>query len=114
MTVPVEEKLTVRQFLEDIGGQDGRFELVRGVAYVLAGAQEGHNVVCSNVLTTLVPAGKRKGCRTTSSDTAVQTGPDTVRSPNVVVDCGSANSAALTAARLSIVVEISSSGTAVF
>jgi len=114
MAIPEEEKLTVDEFLEAITGQDGRFELVRGVAYAMAGAKEGHNVICSNVQTALVPAGKRNGCRTTSSDTAVQTGPDTVRYPDIVVDCGPANPAALTASRPTIVVEVSSSGTAVF
>jgi Uma2 family endonuclease len=66
MTIPGKEKLTVDQFLEAITGRDGRFELVRGVAYAMAGAKEGHNVICSNVQTALVPAGKRKGYRTTS------------------------------------------------
>jgi Uma2 family endonuclease len=83
MTIPEEEKLTVDQFLQAVAGRDGRFELVRGVAHAMAGAKEGHNVICSNVQTALVPAGKRKGYRTTSSDTAVQTGPDTVRYPDV-------------------------------
>jgi Uma2 family endonuclease len=114
MSVPDEEKLTVDAFLEAIIGRDGRFELVRGVAYAMAGAKEGHNVICSNVQTALVPAGKRKGCRTTSSDTAVQTGPDTLRYPDVVVDCGPPDATALTASRPTIVVEVSSSGTAVF
>jgi Uma2 family endonuclease len=114
MAIPEEEKLTVDEFFAAIAGRDGRFELVRGVAYAMAGAKEGHNVICSNVQTALVPAGKRKGCRTTSSDTAVQTGPDTVRYPDVVVDCGPPNATALTASKPTIVVEVSSSGTAVF
>ncbi len=114
MTILEEEKLTIDEFFKAIAGRDGRFELVRGVAYAMAGAKEGHNVICSNVQAAFVPAGKRKGCRTTSSDTAVQTGPDTVRYPDVVVDCGPANAAALTASRPTIVVEVSSSGTAVF
>lgn len=108
------EKLTVDQFLEAIAGRDGRFELVRGIAYAMAGAKQGHNVICSNVLTALVPAAKRKGCRATSSDTALQTGPDTVRYPDVVVDCGPPNPAALTASSPTIVVEVSSMSTAVF
>ena len=114
MSIPDEDKLTIDAFLEAVTGRDGRFELVRGVAYAMAGAKEGHNVICSNVQTALVPAGKRKGCRTTSSDTAVQTGPDTLRYPDVVVDCGPPNATALTASRPTIVVEVSSSGTAVF
>ena len=114
MAVTEGEKLTVDEFFKAIAGRDGRFELVRGVAYAMAGAKEGHNVICSNVQTALVPAGKRKGCRTTSSDTAVLTGPDTVRYPDVVVDRGPPNATALTASRPAIVVEVSSPDTAVF
>ena len=114
MAISEAEKLTVAEFLAAISGRDGRYELVRGIAYSMAGAKEGHNVICSNVVTALVPAGKRKGCRTTSADTAVQTGPDTVRYPDVVVDCGPPAPAALTASRPVIVVEVSSAGTAVF
>ena len=108
-----EEKLTVDEFLEAITGLDGRFELVRGVAYAVVGAKEGHNVICSNIQTVLVPAGKRKGCRTTSS-AAVQTGPDTIRYSDVVVDCGLPNAMSLKAFWPTIVVEVSSSSTAVF
>ena len=114
MAFPDAEKLTVDQFLKAIAGRDGRFELVRGIAYAMAGAKQGHNVICSNVLTALVPAAKRKGCRATSSDTALQTGPDTVRYPDVVVDCGPADPGALRASRPVLVVEVSSAGTAVF
>jgi Uma2 family endonuclease len=114
MTIADAGKFTVAEFLAAIAGRDGRFELVRGLAYAMAGAKEGHNVICSNVQTALVPAGKRQGCRTTSSDTAVQTGPDTVRYPDVVVDCGPPDATALTASKPTIVVEVSSSGTAVF
>jgi Uma2 family endonuclease len=114
MTIPEEEKLTVDQFLQAIAGHDGRFELVRGVAYAMDGAKEGHNVICSNVQMAFVPAGKRKGCRTTSSDTAVRTGPDTIRYPDVVVDCGPPDATAMTASKPTIIVEVSSPGTAVF
>jgi Uma2 family endonuclease len=114
MTVAEEGKLTIAEFLAAVAGRDGRFELVRGVAYAMAGAKEGHNVICSNVQTALVPAGKRKGCRTTSSDTAVQTGPDTIRYPDVVVDCGPPDATALLASWPTVVVEVSSPGTAVF
>ena len=114
MAIPEEEKLTVDEFFEAIAGREGRYELVGGVAYAMAGAKEGHNVICSNVQSAVVPAGKRKGGRTTSSNTAVRTGPDTVRYPDVVVDCGPPDATALTASRPTIVVEVSSSGAAVF
>lgn len=79
-------KLTIDEFFEAISGADERYELINGVAYAMTGGNEGHNVICSNVLVAIVPAGKKSGCRTTSSDTAVQTGPNTVRYPDVVVD----------------------------
>jgi len=114
MGVPEHDKLTISDFFRAIAGEEGRFELVGGIAYAMAGAKEGHNVITSNVQTALVPAGKRSGCRTTSSDTGVQTGPDSVRFPDVVVDCGPPNSSATTASAPTIIVEVSSPGTAVF
>lgn len=108
------EKLSIDEFFEAISGQEGRYELVDGVAYAMAGAKQGHNVICSNIQTVMVPAGKKAGCRTTSSDTAVQTGPDTVRYPDVVVDCGPPNANSLVALKPTIVVEVSSPGTGVF
>jgi len=114
MGVPGRDRMTVDAFFKAIAGLDGRFELVKGIAYAMAGAKQGHNVICSNVQTALVPAGKTKGCRTTSADTAIQTGRDSVRYPDVVVDCGPYDPSALTATRPTLVVEVSSPGTAVF
>jgi len=82
-------------------------ELVGGIAYAMVGAKEGHNVICSNVQAAFVPAGKKKGHRTTSSDTAIQTGPDTIRYPDVVVDCGPPNASAIMASKPTLIVEVS-------
>ncbi|MDE5443204.1 hypothetical protein GWG65_17450 [Bradyrhizobium sp. CSA207] len=114
MGVSEHEKLTIKEFFDAISGVEGHYELVAGVAYAMADANEAHNVICSNVQTVFVPAGKHKGWRTTSSNTAVQTGPTTIRYPDVVVDSGPANAAAMTASRPTIIAEVSSPGTAVF
>ena len=111
MEAASQPKLTVDEFFEAISGADERYELINGVAYAMAGAKEGHNVICSNVLVVIAPAGKKNGCRTTSSDTAVQTGPDTVRYPDVVVDCGPPDPSAKMASRQTVIVEVSSPGT---
>ncbi len=74
-------------------------------------ANEGHNVICSNVLVAIAPDGKKKGCRMTSSDTAVQTDRDTVRYPDVVVDCGPPDPSAKMASKPTVIVEITSPGT---
>ncbi|MGY4480147.1 Uma2 family endonuclease [Bradyrhizobium sp. USDA 3364] len=114
MGILKQEKLSIDEFFDAISGSEVRYELVSGIAYAVAGANEGHNVICSNVQTAFVPAGKRKGCRTTSNDTAVRTGPDSVRYPDVVVDRGPANASAMTASTPTIIVDVSSPGTAVF
>jgi Uma2 family endonuclease len=112
MAIPEEKKLTVDEFFEAISDSEERYELVEGVAHAMARAKEGHNVIRSNVLAAFVPAGKQKGCRATSINTAVQTGPDTIRYPDVVVDCGPRNAEAMTASKPVIVVEVLAPGTA--
>jgi Uma2 family endonuclease len=108
-----EKKLAVDEFFEAISDSEERYELVEGVAHAMARAKEGHNVIRSNVLAAFVPAGKQRGCRATSINTAVQTGPDTIRYPDVVVDCGPRNAQAMTASKPVIVVEVFAPGTAV-
>jgi Uma2 family endonuclease len=114
MAIPADKKLTVDEFFEAISDCEERYELVQGVPHSMARAKEGHNVIRSNVLAAFVPAGKQRGCRATSVNTAVQTGPDTIRYPDVVVDCGPRNAQAMTASKPMIVVEVSTPGTPVF
>jgi Uma2 family endonuclease len=114
MAISEEKKLTVDEFFDAVSDSEERYELVEGVAHAMARAKEGHNVIRSNVLAAFVPAGKQRGCRATSVNTAVQTGPDTIRYPDVVVDCGPRNAEAMTASKPVIVVEVSAPGTAVF
>jgi Uma2 family endonuclease len=114
MAITEEKKLTVDEFFEAISDSEERYELVEGVAHAMARAKEGHNVIRSNVLAAIVTAGKQRGCRATSVNTAVQSGPDTIRYPDVVVDCGPRNAEAMTASKPVIVVEVSAPGTAVF
>jgi Uma2 family endonuclease len=112
MGIPEHDKSTIDEFLDVTADDEGRYELVDGNVYAMAGASEGHNVIASNVQTALVPAGKKAGCRTTSSDTAVKTGPATIRYPDVVVDCGPRSSASKIVSSPAIIVEISSPTTA--
>ncbi|WP_198028254.1 Uma2 family endonuclease [Bradyrhizobium sp. WSM1743] len=103
-----QETLSIGEFFAAISGHDGVFELVGGIVYVTTGGTEAHNVICSNVLTALVPAAKRTGARATSRLTGVRTAPDTVRYPDVVVDCSPPDAAAMTASRPVMIVEIAS------
>ncbi|MGN6303518.1 MAG: Uma2 family endonuclease [Mesorhizobium sp.] len=105
-------RVSAKDFLEWVLGQEGRFELVDGyVIEMMAGAKQGHNVVVSNIVSSLGPQSKSGGCRTTSSDTAVQTLASTIRHPDVVVDCGHPDPDAMVAESPTLVVEVSSPGT---
>ncbi len=50
MEATPQPKLTVDEFSRGHSGAEEHYELINGVAYVMAGAKEGHNVICSNVL----------------------------------------------------------------
>ncbi|MCE7027817.1 Uma2 family endonuclease [Jiella avicenniae] len=104
--------VTSEEFLEWVFEQEGRFELVDGFVYeMMAGAREGHNVVTSNIVMTIGPQAKREGCRTTSSDTAVSTGENSIRFPDVVVDCSPPDTSATKARTPTMLVEVLSPGT---
>lgn len=81
----------VDEFFDAIAGSEERYELVEGIMRPLARANQGHNVIRSNVLAALAPSSKREGYRVTS----VRTGPDaaamTASSPVIVVDVLSAD-----------------------
>nr|WP_255617842.1 Uma2 family endonuclease [Aurantimonas sp. VKM B-3413] len=104
--------MTADVFLTWLETQRERHELVNGrPVRMMAGAKQSHNVVTTNVVVALSSAAKQRGCRTTSSDTAVRTGSDGIRYPDVVVDCGPPDPDAKEALRPTLVVEISSPNT---
>jgi Uma2 family endonuclease len=106
------DRVSAEDFLEWVLYQEGRFELVDGyVIEMMAGAKQGHNVVVSNIVSSLGPQSKSGGCRTTSSDTAVQTLASTIRYPDIVVDCGPPDPDAMVAESPTLVVEVSSPDT---
>ena len=112
MGIPEHERQSAEAFLDWVEKQSERFELVEGVPIrLMAGARQSHNVATSNILVALAPSAKAMGSRTTSSDTAVRTGPSGVRYPDVVVDCGPPDPSAKAATRPTVVVEVSSPGT---
>lgn len=103
------DRVSAEDFLEWILSKEGRFELVDGyVIEMMAGAKQGHNVVVSNIVSSLGPQSKSGGCRTTSSDTAVQTLASTIRYPDIVVDCGPPHPDVMVAESPTLVVEVSS------
>ena len=112
MGIPDHDRLAADAFLDWIERKDERYELVEGSPVrMMAGARQSHNVATSNIVVALAPSAKAKGCRTTSSDTAVKTGSFDVRYPDVVIDCGPADPSAKAATKPTVIVEVSSPGT---
>jgi Uma2 family endonuclease len=104
--------MTADKFFDWIERQSEPYELVDGMPVrMIAGVSQAHSVATTNIVVALDPSAKTKGCRTTSSDTAVRTGQYGVRYPDVVVDCGPPDPSAKEAARPTVVVEVSSPGT---
>ncbi|WP_114948779.1 Uma2 family endonuclease [Microvirga calopogonii] len=104
--------MTADEFFDWIERQSEPYELVDGIPVrTMAGARQSHNVATTNIVVALAPSATTKGCRTTSSDTAVRTGQYGVRYPDVIVDCGPPDPSAEEAARPTVVVEVSSPGT---
>ena len=80
-------RMTVEEFLEWHMHQEERYELVDGVPLrMMTGALKGHNIVTSNIVMSLGPQMKMRGCSTMSNDMGVETS-NGVRYPDVVVDC---------------------------
>lgn len=112
MAIPDHDSIPADAFLRWVVTRQGRFELVDGcVVRMMAGAKQAHNVVTSKIAAALASQAKRRGCRTTSSDTAVRTGPASVRFPDVVVDGGPRDPSAMEATQPTLVIEVSSPGT---
>ncbi len=109
---PEQELVSAEQFLRWIRAEEDRFELVDGrIVRMMTGAKQSHNVVTANIVAALLPQARPGGCRTTANDTAVRTGPGSVRYPDVVVDCGPSDPDALEASSPTLVVEVASPGT---
>lgn len=109
MAPPKYGAMSADSFLDWISHQVERHELVDGEPVrMMAGVGQSHNVVTSNILVALASGAKSKGCRTTSSDTAVRTGPYGIRYPEIVVDCGPPDPSARQAAQPILVVEVAS------
>jgi Uma2 family endonuclease len=104
--------MTADEFFDWIERQSEPHELVDGMPVrIMAGARQSHDVATTNIVVALAPSAKMKGCRTTSSNTAVRTGQYGVRYPDVVVDCGPPDPSAKEAARSMVVMEVSSPST---
>ena len=83
---PAYGKVDIDAFLEmDFGGR--RAELDDGVIFMMAGGSMEHAGVAANIIASLLPRLRGTGCRAFGSDLAVQTGPRSIRYPDVSIFC---------------------------
>jgi len=80
--------MDVDEFLLWCLDQDGKFELVDGVAVeMMAGASDRHDVIVVNLIVGLGNQLRGSGCRPTTADIALRTRIRSVRRPDVMVTC---------------------------
>lgn len=103
--------ISLEEFFDWLADQDGRFELVNGQIRMMAGAAFRHNVVKNNITVALTPSARRCGCSSTTSDTGIQTGPYSIRYPDIVIACGPQVPTAMIVSNPAILIEVSSPST---
>jgi Uma2 family endonuclease len=87
---PAYRKVEVQEFLDmDFG--DAKAELVDGMIYMMSGCSRRHAAIAANIIIALGGKLRGSGCRPYGSDLAAQTGPNSIRYPDVSVYCGEAN-----------------------
>ena len=113
MPRPQPAPMTAEEFVEWHYHQTERYELVNGYPVrMMTGARQGHNVAAANIIMSLGPQTRKRGCRTTGSDTAVRTRDGLgTRYPDVVVDCGPRDPDAFIGSEPTLVVEVHSKST---
>lgn len=115
---PVYRPITADEFLEMDFGTDKRFELHRGVIYMMAGGTEPRAWAQLNILTWLRTRLRGTRCRPYGPDMAMRISETDIRYPDISVYCDQPPRDALTQARLlgnpTVVIEILSPATAMF
>ena len=83
--------LSADEFLQIDFGPDLKAELDRGVIHMMAGGTFAHSRVQMNLWSFLRTALRGSGCRPHGSDMAVRVRDESVRYPDLTVDCASAS-----------------------
>lgn len=112
MNAPAHNLMTAAEFLEWCLEQEGRWELVRGVpTRAMVGATRRHDTVVVNIIVALRNRLKGGPCSPQTADQALRTGEDSIRRPDVTVDCGQTAANALEASKPTVAFEVLSPST---
>jgi Uma2 family endonuclease len=104
-------RMTLDEFWEWQDRQDIRYELVDGIPWAMAGAQQRHDVILTNALVEIGGQLRGKPCRVFSADQTVVTRAANGRRPNVGVDCGPLDGSSMRASSPRVVIEVLSRST---
>lgn len=103
--------LTAEQFLEIEFGPDVKAELDNGVIRMMSGETVSHAAIQMNFYRFLATRLRGSGCRPYGSDAAIRTRHQSVRYPDVTVDCGTARNGEKILLNPRVVIEILSPST---
>ena len=104
-------RMTLDEFWEWQERQDVRYELVDGIPWAMAGAQQRHDVIVTNALVEIGVQLRGKPCRVFSADQTVVTKAVNGRRPDVGVDCGPVDDGSMRASSPRVVIEVPSRST---
>jgi Uma2 family endonuclease len=112
MVGPIEQRMTLEQFLDWDDGTDRRYELVDGVVLAMAPPSVAHGVVVGN-LVGLLRSGVRSGCAVVAEGGVVVPGrKDAFYQADVVVTCRPQHAKARYVEEPSLIIEVLSPSTA--
>jgi Uma2 family endonuclease len=103
--------MTFAEFLLWEQTRDRRHEFIDGAAVMMAGGTHAHDRTQRDLLVCATECLRGSGCEPLGPDMIVETGNGNVRYPDMTVDCGSFDPAALTASLPTLVFEILSDST---
>lgn len=111
MAQPVLKRMSQADFFTFAQGREDRWELVDGQPVMMAGANQRHQEIAANTLTTLRTQLRGSPCRTTAADSGVVSPGENVRYPDVVIDCGQRDDTSMKATTPTVVIEVLSPST---
>lgn len=112
MNAPVLKLMKAAEFLDWCLDQEGRWELVRGMpTRAMTGATRRHDAIVVRLLAGL--HGRLKGgpCSAHTADQALRIDEDTIRRPDVTVDCGPTAANAMESSQPTVAFEVLSPST---
>jgi len=104
-------QMTLDEFWDWQDRQDIHYELVDGIPWAMARAQQRHDVIVTNALVEIGGQLRCKPCRVSSADQTVVTRAADGRRPDVGVDCGPLDGSSMKVSSPRVVIEVLSRST---